>query len=68
MTVAPRNEKCKCISRVFHKGDFKIIIRQPRYSPEEAGKLGDMIYDRVIRSLVEPKNNEKKVAIDLDSD
>ena len=42
-------------------------VRQPRYSKEEAGRRGDEIYDRDIRSQVEPAHNEEIVAIDLDT-
>ena len=42
-------------------------VRQPRYTKEEAGRLGDEIYDRDIRHQVEPAHNEEIVAIDLDT-
>ena len=42
-------------------------IRQPRYTKEEAARLGDEIYDRDIRSQVEPQRNGEVVAIDLDT-
>ena len=42
-------------------------VRQPRYSKEEAAQRGDEIYDRDIRSLVEPAHNEEIVALDLDT-
>ena len=42
-------------------------VHQPRYSKEEAGRRGDEIYDRDIRSQVEPAHNEEIVAIDLDT-
>jgi hypothetical protein len=43
------------------------MIKQPRYSKEDAARLGDEIYDRDIRSLVEPAHDGEIVAIDLDS-
>jgi len=42
-------------------------VREPRYSKEEAARLGDEIYDRDIRSRVEPAHNDQIVAIDLDT-
>lgn len=42
-------------------------VRQPRYSKEEAARRGDAIYDRDIRSQVEPAHNGEIVAIDLDT-
>ena len=42
-------------------------VRAPRYSKEEAARLGDEIYDRDIRSQVEPAHNDQIVAIDLDT-
>jgi hypothetical protein len=42
-------------------------VHEPRYSKEEAGRRGDEIYDRDIRSQVEPAHNEEIVAIDLDT-
>src|SRR5438874_4585044 len=44
-----------------------MAVRQPRYSKEEAARLGDEIYDREVRSFVEPLHNGKIVAIDLDT-
>jgi hypothetical protein len=42
-------------------------IRQPRYTKDEAARLGDEIYDHTVRSQVEPTRNGEVVAIDLDS-
>ena len=42
-------------------------IRVPRYSKDEAARLGDEIYDRDVRSQVEPQRNGEVVAIDLDT-
>ena len=42
-------------------------FRQPRYTKDEAARLGDEIYDRTVRSQVEPARNGEVVAIDLDS-
>lgn len=44
-----------------------MTVRQPRYTPQEAGRLSDEIYDRDIRAQVEPQHNEEIVAIDLDT-
>jgi hypothetical protein len=41
--------------------------RKPRYSKEKAARMSGEIYDRDIRSLVEPLHNGEVVAIDLDS-
>ncbi len=42
-------------------------VRQPRYSKEEAARRGDEIYERDIRSQVEPQHNDEIVALDLDT-
>jgi hypothetical protein len=44
-----------------------MTARQPRYSKEEAARLGDEIYDRDVRAQVEPQHNGKIVALDLDT-
>ena len=44
-----------------------MTVRQPRYSKEEAAQRGDEIYDRDVRSQLEPQHNGEIVAIDLDS-
>ena len=43
------------------------MIRQPRYSKEEAARLGKGIYERDIRPQVEANNKGKYVAIDIDT-
>ena len=42
-------------------------VRQPRYTKEEAARRGDEIYDRDVRSQLEPQHNGEIVAIDLDT-
>ncbi len=42
-------------------------LRQPRYSKEEFARLGDEIYERDIRPLVETNNKGKVVAIDIET-
>ena len=42
-------------------------VRQPRYSKEEVARRCDEIYDRDIRSQVEPQHIGEIVAIDLDT-
>ena len=42
-------------------------LRQPRYSKEEFARLGDEIYERDIRPLVETDNKGKVVAIDIET-
>ena len=42
-------------------------VKQPHYSPEEASRRGDEIYERDIRAQVEPKHNAEIVAIDIDT-
>ena len=42
-------------------------LRQPRYSKEEHARRGTEIYDRQVRSRVEPTSIGKIVAIDVDS-
>ena len=44
-----------------------MTVRQRRYPMEEFARRGDEIYDRDIRSQVEPEHNEKIVAIDIDT-
>ena len=44
-----------------------MIIKKPRYTKEEAGRLSDEIYNRDIRAQVEPAHNGEIVAIDLDT-
>jgi hypothetical protein len=44
-----------------------MAVRQPRYSKEEAARRGDEIYDRDVRSQVEPQHNGEIIAIDLDT-
>ena len=44
-----------------------MIVRQPRYSKEEAARRGTEIYDRDIRKLIEAGNKGKVVAIDIDT-
>jgi hypothetical protein len=40
---------------------------QPRYSKEEFARRGEAIYERDIRSLVEPGNEGRFVAIDIET-
>ena len=42
-------------------------VHQPRYSIEEVARLGDEIYDRELRSQLEPQHIGEIVAIDLDT-
>ena len=42
-------------------------VRKPRYPLEEFARRGDEIYERDIRTQVEPEHNEKIVAIDIDT-
>lgn len=44
-----------------------MITRQPRYSKEEFARRGDELYERQIRPKVEPANEGKFVAIDIDT-
>ena len=44
-----------------------MTVRQPRYTPQEAGRLGDVIYERDIRAQVEPQHKGEIVAIDIDT-
>lgn len=44
-----------------------MTIHQPRYSKEAAARRGDEIYDRDVRSQLEPQHNGEIVAIDLDT-
>ena len=44
-----------------------MLVRQPRYRPEEAARLGDVIYDKTIRPQVEADNKGKYVAIDIET-
>ncbi len=42
-------------------------VKQPKYSPQEAGRLGDEIYERDIRPQVEPAHNGEIIALDLET-
>ncbi len=42
-------------------------VLQPRYAPEEAARLGDEIYNRAVKPVVEPDHNGEWVMIDLDT-
>jgi hypothetical protein len=44
-----------------------MIVRQPRYSPEEHAQRGDEIYEHSVRPQVEAGNQGKIVAIDIDT-
>lgn len=41
--------------------------RLPQYSAEETALLGDAIYERDIRRMVQPDHNGSVVAIDIES-
>jgi hypothetical protein len=43
------------------------MIRQPRYSVEEHTRLGEEIYERQIRSQLDPAQHGKIVAINVDT-
>ena len=40
---------------------------QPRYPAEETARRGEELYERRIRALVEPGNNGRVVAIDIET-
>ena len=42
-------------------------IRQPRYSPDEAARIGESIYQSSIRPEMETDNMGKYVAIDIET-
>lgn len=42
-------------------------IRQPRYSHEEFARRGQEIYDRQVRPVLQPSDDCKFVAIDIES-
>ena len=42
-------------------------VRQPRYSKEEFARRGNNIYERDIRPLIEADNNNKYVALDIET-
>ena len=44
-----------------------MAVRTPRYTKEDAARLGDDIYERDIRAKVEPAHMDEIVAIDLDT-
>ena len=44
-----------------------MTVKQPKYSKEEFARRGDEIYTAKIRSQVEPANNGKIVAIDIET-
>jgi hypothetical protein len=41
--------------------------RQPKYSKEEHARLGEDVYDQRLRERLEPGNDGKIVAIDVDT-
>ena len=53
--------------RSIFAGGKTVLVHQPRYSKEQAARRGDEIYDRDIRSQLEPQHNGEIVAIDLDT-
>jgi hypothetical protein len=44
-----------------------MVTRQPRYSKEEFAQRGDYLYETQIKSQVEAGNNNKIVAIDIET-
>jgi hypothetical protein len=44
-----------------------MLIRQPRYSKEDAARRGTEIYERDVRAQVEANNRGKYVAIDIET-
>lgn len=44
-----------------------MATRQPRYSREEFSRRGQEIYDRVVRPALQPGDEDKFVAIDIES-
>ncbi len=44
-----------------------MLVRQPRYAPEDAARRGDEIYESAIRSHVQADHKGEYVAIDIDS-
>jgi hypothetical protein len=48
--------------------EMNVSSQQPRWSAEETARRGSAIYESKIRSLVEPGNEGKVVAIDIDTE
>lgn len=46
----------------------RMAKREPRHSPEEFSRRGQEIYDRVVRPALRPEDDNKFVAIDIDTD
>ncbi|NES19247.1 MAG: hypothetical protein F6K41_10040 [Symploca sp. SIO3E6] len=44
-----------------------MVVLQPQYSKEEFARLGDAIYENLVRPQVEAGNHGKIVAIDLET-
>ncbi len=44
-----------------------MLLRKPRHTKEDAARMGDEIYYRDIRAIVEPENKDKYVAIDIET-
>ena len=44
-----------------------MVTRQPRYSKEEFTQRGDYLYETQIKSQIKAGNNNKIVAIDIDT-
>jgi hypothetical protein len=55
------------VYNLFRVGDLATLVRQPRHTKEIASKLGNEIYERDIRPLVEPDSIGKFVAIDIET-
>ena len=43
-------------------------VKRFKYTPQEAERLGDEIYERNIRTQVEPAHNGEIVAIDIETE
>jgi hypothetical protein len=52
-------------SRAFP--EERMAKREPRYSPEEFSRRGQEIYDRVVRPDLRPDDDNKFVAIDIET-
>lgn len=44
-----------------------MAIREARYSREEFARRGQEIYDRVVRAALQPEDEDKFVALDIES-
>lgn len=53
--------------KAYDRGEITMPVRQPRYTLDEAARIGDEIYNRDIKPIVEPDHIGKFVAVDIET-